>query len=65
MSLTISTSVSAITSLTNQGFVDIFNTGFTCFGVTLNIQQLFATNTNHLLTYWFKLDSSKSILPTD
>ena len=37
MSLTVSASVSAITSLTNQRFVDIFNTGFACFGTTSNI----------------------------
>ena len=51
-----------ITSLANHLFVYIFNTGFACFGITFNIQQLFATNANHLLKYWFELFSSKSII---
>ena len=61
MSLTISTSVSAITFLTNQRFVDICNTISTGFCISISY-QLFATSTKHLLNYWFKLGPSKSIL---
>ena len=62
MPVFICSSVKAIASLAHQGFVYIFNTGFACFGITLTIQQLFATNANHLLKYWFELVSSKSII---
>ena len=65
MPVFICSSVKAIASFANQGFVDIFNTGFVCFGITFNIQYFLTTNTNHLLTYLFKLDSSKSILLTN
>ena len=51
MPVVICSSVKAIASLANQGFVDIFNTGFACVGITFNIQYVLTTNTTHLSKY--------------